>query len=85
MPPRKVLHADRRLVVVHERLRLLLEYLLPESMHVRAAGLHVHRRGSVLWRAVLRVRHVHLPSRHPRLQVEGASQSVDKLTIAILA
>lgn len=62
VPPWKVLRAHGRLVVVLERLRLLLEQLLSESMHVRAAGVFVHRPWSVLWRAVLRIGHVHLPS-----------------------
>ena len=68
----KVLRTDGRLVLVHERLRLLLEQLHPESMHVRSAGVFVHRRRAMLRWAVLRIGHVHLSSRHPRLQLGRA-------------
>jgi hypothetical protein len=65
-----VLHAERRLVLVHQGLGLLHELLRAESVHLRAAGLLLQRPGPVLQRLQLRERHVHLSARRARLLTE---------------
>ena len=69
LPPGQVLHADRHLVQLHQRQRLLLRQLHPEPVHVCPPGLLLHRPGSVLQRLLLRERYLHLPARHPRMHV----------------
>ena len=69
LPPRQVLHADRHLVQLHQRQRLLLRQLHPEPVHVCPPGLLLHRPRSVLQRLLLRERYLHLPARHPRVYV----------------
>ena len=69
VPIRKVLRAERRLVVVHQEFRLLHEQLHLEPMHLRAFGLLVQRPRAVMQRVRVPIWHVHLSSRYPGLQL----------------
>ena len=82
MQERPLLRSERHPIVVHERVRLLLDRVRVESVHVRAARLFVQRPRSVLQRFRVPKWDVHLPARHPRLPLSRHSRNHEELGVA---